>query len=85
LGCCECWLSKQTFKYNNYKFLNGQSFEKLHHGDRGGFISMVVRTIGNFTIHGSRDFEINRRLIRLINLSKNEKMLHIKNIFKCFF
>jgi hypothetical protein len=29
-------------------------FEKMHHGDRDGFISMVVRAIGNFTIHESK-------------------------------
>jgi len=60
-------------------------FEKMHHGDRDGFISTVVRAIGNFTIHESKDFEISRMLIRLIVLSNNEKMLHIKNIFKGFF
>lgn len=66
----------------SFKIVN--HFEKLNHGDRDGFISMVVRAIGNFTIHGSKHFEINIRLIRLINLSKNEKMLHIKKIFRCF-
>ncbi len=60
-------------------------FEKLNHGDKDGFISMVVRAIGNFTIHESKEFEISRRLIGLIDLSKNEKMFHIRNMFRFFY
>ncbi len=67
----------------SFKIVN--HFEKLNHGDRDGFISMVVRAIGNFTIHESKEFEISRRLIGLIDLSKNEKMFHIRNMFRFFY